>query len=133
MDSSAWRSTAARCSTLARSGARRGRTVGDRRWRHVGAERGHRPDPQLALHLDRAVNDKGLKLDKQRHTAPLWVVGDQEGSVLDHLAALVGIAAGDVLAFDLTIFDTAPPVIFGASAEFWPRGGWTTWSVCTPA
>src|SRR6187431_665627 len=26
--------------------------------------------PQLAIHLDRSVNDDGLKLDKQLHTAP---------------------------------------------------------------
>jgi aspartyl aminopeptidase len=74
--------------------------------------------PQLALHLDRGVNDDGLKLDKQRHTAPLWAVGDSRGSILDHLAALEGMAAADVLGFDLTIFDTAPPVIFGAASEF---------------
>ncbi|MDF2746433.1 MAG: putative family aminopeptidase [Propionibacteriaceae bacterium] len=74
--------------------------------------------PQLALHLDRGVNDEGLKLDKQRHTAPLWAVGDQQGSVLDHLADLVGLAAADILGFDLTIFDTAPPVIFGTASEF---------------
>src|SRR5215217_3744940 len=74
--------------------------------------------PQLALHLDRGVNDEGLKLDKQRHTAPLWAVGDQQGSVLDHLAELVGLAAADILGFDLTIFDTAPPVIFGTASEF---------------
>jgi aspartyl aminopeptidase len=74
--------------------------------------------PQLALHLDMGVNDEGLKLDKQRHTAPLWAVGDQQGSVLDHLADLVGLAAADILGFDLTIFDTAPPVIFGTASEF---------------
>ena len=31
--------------------------------------------PQLAIHLDRSVNDDGLKLDKQLHTAPVWSVG----------------------------------------------------------
>ncbi len=31
--------------------------------------------PQLAVHLDRAVNDEGLRLDKQQHTAPVWSVG----------------------------------------------------------
>ncbi len=28
--------------------------------------------PQLAIHLDRAVNTDGLKLDKQRHLQPIW-------------------------------------------------------------
>jgi aspartyl aminopeptidase len=74
--------------------------------------------PQLALHLDRSVNDEGLKLDKQRHTAPLWALDDQAPSLLDHLAGLAGLSEADVLAFDLTIFDTAPPLIFGPSAEF---------------
>ena len=31
--------------------------------------------PQLAIHLDRSVNDNGLKLDKQQHTVPVWGVG----------------------------------------------------------
>ena len=30
--------------------------------------------PQLAIHLDRGVNN-GLELDKQRHTAPVWGLG----------------------------------------------------------
>ena len=43
------------------------------------------------LHLDRAVNDDGLKLDKQRHTAPLWTVGDRTGAFLIIVAGLVGM------------------------------------------
>ncbi len=31
--------------------------------------------PQLAVHLDRGVNDTGLLLDPQRHLAPVWGVG----------------------------------------------------------
>ena len=28
--------------------------------------------PQLAIHLDREVNERGLLLDRQRHLAPVW-------------------------------------------------------------
>ena len=49
--------------------------------------------PQLAIHLDRGVNDNGLKLDKQPHTAPVWSVGRRGGSILDHLAATRRLAA----------------------------------------
>ena len=31
--------------------------------------------PQLAIHLDRDVNDKGLVLDRQAHLAPIWGLG----------------------------------------------------------
>jgi aspartyl aminopeptidase len=31
--------------------------------------------PQLAIHLDRDVNDKGLVLDKQLHLSPVWGTG----------------------------------------------------------
>ena len=31
--------------------------------------------PQLAIHLDRGVNDTGLKLDPQQHIHPVWGSG----------------------------------------------------------
>jgi aspartyl aminopeptidase len=76
--------------------------------------------PQLAMHLDRGVNDDGLKLDRQRHTAPMWAVG--ENSILDHVAGLAGCGASDVLGFDLIMVDAAPPVIFGPAGEFLASG-----------
>ena len=49
--------------------------------------------PQLAIHLDRSVNDEGLKLDKQLHTAPVWSVGHPGIHVLDHVAKIAGCSA----------------------------------------
>ena len=40
--------------------------------------------PQLAIHLHREIYESGLKLDKQRHMAPVMAVGPQ-----DHLAHTV--------------------------------------------
>ncbi|NED83596.1 M18 family aminopeptidase, partial [Streptomyces sp. SID11233] len=38
--------------------------------------------PQLAVHLDRGVND-GLKLDRQRHLQPVWGLGEgHEGELI---------------------------------------------------
>jgi aspartyl aminopeptidase len=34
--------------------------------------------PQLAIHLDRDVNDRGLILDKQIHLAPIWGLGQYQ-------------------------------------------------------
>ncbi len=47
--------------------------------------------PQLAIHLDRGVND-GLKLDKQTHMNPIWGIGNPaEADVLAVLAASAGV------------------------------------------
>ena len=32
--------------------------------------------PQLAIHLDRSVNNEGLRLDPQRHLPPVWGLGE---------------------------------------------------------
>src|SRR5690606_23931622 len=68
--------------------------------------------PQLAPHLDRGVNDNGLKLDRQQHTAPVWGVGRPDRSVLGELAELAGVERDRVLGFDVTAYDTAAPAIF---------------------
>ena len=74
--------------------------------------------PQLAIHLDRSVNDDGLKLDKQLHTAPVWSVGHPGIQVLDHVARTAGCSAVDIDGYDLRVYDTAEPAIFGPHQEF---------------
>lgn len=74
--------------------------------------------PQLAIHLDRAIGETGLKLDRQHHTAPIWGVGAPGPGVLDHVAELVGAHAADVAAYDLFAFDPAPAAVFGPDGEF---------------
>lgn len=68
--------------------------------------------PQLAIHLDRAVTSEGLKLDKQRHTAPLLGLA---GDVRDSFGA-------DAVAWDLISADTQPPREFGLNGEFFASG-----------
>ncbi|GAA3639739.1 M18 family aminopeptidase [Microlunatus ginsengisoli] len=74
--------------------------------------------PQLAIHLDRGVNDEGLKLDKQQHLSPVWGVDRRDLRILSHLAETVGVVADDVAGWDVVAFDTAAPAIFGTGQEF---------------
>lgn len=74
--------------------------------------------PQLAIHLDRGVNDQGVKLDKQFHTQPVWGVGDTERDLLRHLAEIVGVEATDIVGHDLFVFDVARGATFGPDHEF---------------
>lgn len=78
--------------------------------------------PQLAIHLDRTVNDKGVKLDKQQHTTPVWGVAGADVTVLEHLAAAADVGADDVVGWDVVAFDTAVPVVFGPRQEFLASG-----------
>ena len=73
--------------------------------------------PQLAVHLDRGVND-GLKLDRQRHMTPIWGIGrPREGELIEFLAAEAGVAPGEVLGFDLMAHSVEPPAYLGRDRE----------------
>ncbi|MEJ1177574.1 MULTISPECIES: M18 family aminopeptidase [unclassified Pseudarthrobacter] len=81
--------------------------------------------PQLAIHLDRAVND-GLTLDKQRHMNPVWGLGNPAN--VDLLAVLASHVDGASIdparigGYDVVIADTQPPAVFGAHGEFFASG-----------
>ncbi len=78
--------------------------------------------PQLAIHLDRGVNN-GLELDKQRHTAPVWGLGEAESAdILAALAAEAGVSADDVGGYDIVAADTQQPRVFGAGDELFASG-----------
>jgi len=81
--------------------------------------------PQLAIHLDRAVNE-GLALDKQRHMNPVWGLGNpSEADLLGVLAASVAGASVDpaqIGGYDVVIADTQDPAVFGGKGEFFASG-----------
>ncbi|CAN5299437.1 M18 family aminopeptidase [soil metagenome] len=81
--------------------------------------------PQLAIHLDRDANT-GLTLDRQRHTSPVFGVGDlSQADLLDHLAGLVGdgtLRGSDVAGYDLLTADTALPRRFGLDDQLFAAG-----------
>ncbi|OUM44915.1 M18 family aminopeptidase [Arthrobacter sedimenti] len=78
--------------------------------------------PQLAIHLDRAVND-GLALDKQRHMNPVWGLGNPaDADLLGLLAARAGVDPREIGGFDVVVADTQEPRVFGAQDEFFASG-----------
>jgi aspartyl aminopeptidase len=78
--------------------------------------------PNLAIHMNREVNDKGLKLNKQTEL-PL-IFGESEAGIeadkqfLSHIAKKIGIKSEDILTFELNVFDTQKGVFWGANQEF---------------
>jgi aspartyl aminopeptidase len=73
--------------------------------------------PQLAIHLDRQVN-QGLKLDPQDHLLPIWGLGTPaEGDLIGFLAAEAGVDPAEVAAHDLVVHDLNPPARLGEHEE----------------
>lgn len=89
----------------------------------------HRPlarVPQLAIHLDRQVNENGLKLNAQTNLAPIWGLagtGEPGQQLNTLLAEAIGVRAEEVLSHDLSLYDLTPSTIGGADEDliFAPR------------
>lgn len=76
--------------------------------------------PQLAIHLDRDVNEKGLLLNRQTHMRPIWAVGDRD--ILDLVSESARVQRSEVVSFDAVFFDVNPAAVVGASGEFIASG-----------
>lgn len=74
--------------------------------------------PQLAIHLNRAVNDEGLKLHRQTQTTPVIGLETYGVDAYDFIAKAAGLSRDDIVAWDLISADTQVPRVFGASGEF---------------
>ena len=79
--------------------------------------------PSLAIHLDREIRSQGLKLDPERHVVPLAGL-DGLPELRELLArelrarGVAGASAGDVLAFDLMLYDAQPASRLGLDGSF---------------
>ncbi|EST26550.1 aminopeptidase [Streptomycetaceae bacterium MP113-05] len=92
-------------------------TLRDGTTRLVNVDRPLLRVPQLAIHLDRQVNE-GLKLDKQRHMTPVWGLGTpEEGDLIAFLADEAGLNADDVTGWDLMVHSVEAPAYLGADRE----------------
>lgn len=90
--------------------------------------------PQLAIHLDREIRERGLKLDPQLHLTPMWaLVPDpdsehaaatrpEEPDLRRHVAAGLGVEPEAVLAWDLMAYDTQPPAVVGRDGDLFASG-----------
>ena len=74
--------------------------------------------PQLAIHLDRDVNEKGLVLNRQAHTRPVWTTTSQDFAKLlrDHINGV------EIVASDLVLYDSAQSAVIGADKSLLASG-----------
>jgi aspartyl aminopeptidase len=74
--------------------------------------------PQLAIHLDREIGERGLLLDRQQHLSPVWSVGPPEpGGFARFLAGEVDVDADRVVAWDVMAHDVTPATFAGRDRE----------------
>ncbi len=79
--------------------------------------------PQLAIHLDRDVNDKGVVLDKQQHLTPVWGTGaPRQGEFREWLAHQLDVDATDIGWWELCLFDRTPAAVLGADSSLLASG-----------
>ncbi len=76
--------------------------------------------PQLAIHLDRDVNERGLVLDRQVHLSPVWAT-DRDIDLLDWLTEAAGADAPPVW-WELCLFDVQPAAVLGADRSLLASG-----------
>lgn len=77
---------------------------------------------QLAIHLDRQVNESGLVLNRQEHLVPVWGLGDHPASFAAYLAQQVGVDPSDVLAWEAMAYDTQAGAVIGREGELVASG-----------
>lgn len=68
---------------------------------------------QLAIHLDRGVNENGVVLDKHAHLRPVWHTGAAESSIRELAAKWAGVAGRDVAAVHAQLVDHEPARVIG--------------------
>ncbi|MDO9107323.1 MAG: M18 family aminopeptidase [Methylovulum sp.] len=79
--------------------------------------------PNLAIHMNRSVNDDGLKLHKQNEL-PLILARCTEDQLpqpyfLSLLQQQSGLPLTQILSWDLNVYDTQKGVVWGAENEFY--------------
>ncbi len=86
----------------------------------VDVDRGVARVPQLAVHLDRSVNDS-LKLDPQQHLRPVWGVGSAaRGDFADWIAEQAGCESPAF--WELCLYDVQPAAVLGGDQSLLAGG-----------
>jgi aspartyl aminopeptidase len=77
--------------------------------------------PQLAIHLDRGVNETGLKLDPQQHVNPVWGSGaSTPGEFAEWLAEAAGIDRPTW--WELCLYDVQGAAVLGGDVSLLASG-----------
>lgn len=77
--------------------------------------------PNLAIHMNREVNESGLKFNKQTELPLLLGVSDDnkaEARFRQPIADLLGVPANDLLTWELNAYDTQKGSLWGVDQEF---------------
>ncbi len=78
--------------------------------------------PNLAVHMNREVNEKGAPIDNQKHLLPLLGMLDdtlnKDTKFVDLLADKLGVDAKDILDYDLCIYNLNQPELVGIKEDF---------------
>lgn len=79
--------------------------------------------PQLAIHLDRDVNERGLVLDRHQHVRPVWASSGTEpfaAWIADRAGA--GLGGEEPAFWDLGLYDVQPAAVLGADRSLIASG-----------
>lgn len=74
--------------------------------------------PQLAIHLNRTVNEKGLILNQQMHLPPILTLGKSKTALNELVAEEIKCRPQDILSMELSLYDVQPGTFAGAEQEF---------------
>jgi len=79
--------------------------------------------PQLAIHLDRDINEKGLKLNPQTQLSPVWADSALEPPIFNEwLASQLSVSTSDIVSWDLMLHDAQQSNLLGAGSEWLASG-----------
>ncbi len=78
--------------------------------------------PNLAIHMNREVNEQGLKLNRQNELPLLLGLSDPKlganHQFMAHVAGALGVAEQDILNSEFNVYDTQQGTFWGAQQEF---------------
>ena len=79
--------------------------------------------PQLAIHLDRDINERGLKLNPQTQLSPIWADSVLEPpSFKQWLASQLAVSTDDVVSWELMLHDAQQSNLLGSGDEWLASG-----------
>ncbi len=78
--------------------------------------------PNLAIHMNREVNEKGAPIDNQKHLLPmLGTINDElnkDMTFAELLAQKLKVSTSDILDYDLCVYPLDQPQLVGLTKEF---------------
>ena len=77
---------------------------------------------QLAIHLDRDINERGLVLDRHQHLSPAWATGKKSPDFLPWVAKHLKVRSTEIVSIDAQLFDVTPAQIIGVDDSLLASG-----------